>query len=1663
MNVNSPTTCYGVPVSLNATGTGGTTYAWAPPGGLSASTGATVTVTNPTANISITVTGTITATGCSASATASVTVNQLPVVSAGPDTTLCNQPIPITLVGSPAGGTWSLSGITSGGVYTPSATGIFNVKYCFTDGNGCAKCDTALITVINPTNANAGADDTACVNNPATIQLTGLPAGGTWSGNITPSGLFTTSTAGTFNLVYTYGAGTCIRRDTMTMLVNPLPNLTVTPTIPAICDDDSVTLIASGANTYAWSPNTFLTTYTGSTTIAFPPATTTYTVTGIITATGCSNSTNTTVNVSPRPVITNNPLLDTICSGDYTSTVIFTSTVLGTTYSWPAPTSIDGVSVLPLIGGSGNITPQQFFVGTLTGHVTYHVTPTANGCGGTPVDYVFTVNPVPVPILPAPQTICSCDTTAPAILSSNILSASISWTSSFPASITFPITSGNGNIPTQIICNSSDSAQQVIFHVTAALNGCDSTRDYIITVNPSPTVIFTPGPQTICTGQTTVTDTITSSTPNANISWSAVVPSGIHPAATIGTNVIPSVTLYNDSTFPQTITYTAIATTTGLACPGVASTTTITVNPTPDVIVTPTSDTICSQTQINIQISSSVAGATFAWTPTAPLSITGENNGAGTAITDILVNHDSIPHIVIYNITATGITGCPGLSTSVSILVYPTPVVAFNPLSAITICDSATTAQVQITSTTAGVNISWHSVYPPSLTGALDSGLAIIPPQTLYNNSNTVQQVIYNVTVGYLGCPGTGNSYTVNVNPTPHITNTDTLQSACSDDATTTIILVSDVANSTFTWSTVGNANLSGYDTIGVGNIPPQTISNVTNQAQSITYIAIPNFAGCDGVPQEFVITINPRPVMDLIPDNQSICSNTFTAPIICTSNVVGTIFTLMSAVDSVSGELSSMAGDTIPSHPLHNTSTQANIGHVWYMVTATSGSCQGDIDTAFIQVNPTPVIHFSMNQDYGCSPLHVDFTTNPFIFGTPDNLVFSWGDGTSDTIYPNPIQPIWTTLHHAFVNDTFHAVTFLISLTATNNCGSTTVYDSVTVQPNTIDAALTPSATHGCEPLTVLFANNSTGSLVNTWSFNYDSATQIFQQPIVIDSTGDTIPHTFLAGTYLVALYITDGCSQDTAFVRINVDPAPIVDFIYTDSVCVNAPVIFTDQSIPTAGQTLSGYNWQFGDGHTSDSINTIHTYHSTGVYNACHTVTSSNGCLNTKCHPVTILSTPQVDFTANDTCLNTQPIQFTNTSSSGNFFYQWNFGDTNTGVGQNPSHSYQQSGTYNVTLTASTNYCSNSITHPVIIHPIPDASFTLPSTYACGEPAIVDITNTSTTSVGVLGYAWNFGNGTTSTNVNTIATFTSAGTYTITLVAANQFLCYDTAQEQITTYPFPEILSVDVTPAEGCQPLVVTLTANTTNGNIFIWNFGDSTATLTLSTNIVTHIYQDTGYYTVTLQVISFLDCGDTSVLTNAAQVHVTPWANFDYTVNTTIEPIDGTVIFVNHSENADTYDWDFGDGSTHLYSVDAIHQYADIGNFSVTLAVETNYGCKDDTTISIFIFKRSLWVPNAFAPDFGGGNNEVKIWQPIGIGLRTYRAQVFNTWGELLWESTKLVDTKPAESWDGTYHGNMCQQDVYVWKVDAVFMDGVLWDGMTYEQGGKKKTIGSVTLIR
>jgi len=85
---------------------------------------------------------------------------------------------------------------------------------------------------------------------------------------------------------------------------------------------------------------------------------------------------------------------------------------------------------------------------------------------------------------------------------------------------------------------------------------------------------------------------------------------------------------------------------------------------------------------------------------------------------------------------------------------------------------------------------------------------------------------------------------------------------------------------------------------------------------------------------------------------------------------------------------------------------------------------------------------------------------------------------------------------------------------------------------------------------------------------------------------------------------------------------------------------------------------------------------------------------------------------------------------------------------------------------------------------------------------------------------------------------------------------------------------------------------------------------------------------------------------------------------------------------------------------------------------------------------------------------------------VNLASYRAEIYNSHGSLLWSSS-LLDEKgsPAESWDGTYNDKPCQQDVYFWRIRAVFRDGSIWYNQDIGEraGVSEEVFGTVTLIK
>jgi PKD repeat protein len=599
------------------------------------------------------------------------------------------------------------------------------------------------------------------------------------------------------------------------------------------------------------------------------------------------------------------------------------------------------------------------------------------------------------------------------------------------------------------------------------------------------------------------------------------------------------------------------------------------------------------------------------------------------------------------------------------------------------------------------------------------------------------------------------------------------------------------------------------------------------------------------------------------------------------------------------------------------------------------------------------------------------------------------------------------------------------------------------------------------CQQGIVSFTDSSAGtSAIAGWAWDFgDPASG------ALNTSSLQNPSHFYAspGIYRVTQTIisANGCT-DSANTTITVHALPSPVFTINDTTpCAPDSVFFTT--------TLSDSSmirwWDFGDtasraANISASHNPSHYYSAAGTYHISYTVIDSNGCAGNTGKDITVNPTPVAAFAAFDTCLNTQPVVFQN-NSTGASNYHWSFGDGMTASQPAAVHAYLDTGLYITQLVAQNDHCSDTTTVAVNIFPLPIAAFDVSLNSLCGSPAEFSVTNTSG---GATSYAWDFGNNTFSRLANPVAQYNSSGTFTVLLKATSEHGCIDTALKSVTVYPNPDIQSIDIGPAEGCQPLAIAFNAVAGNANNFTWNFGADTEPFNSNTSTAAYTYTDTGAYTLSLYVSSENGCTDTLVLTDTIKVHGLPEANFEAFIDSSLYPYDGTVVYTNRSINASSYQWDFGDGNTSA-ETNPTHRYEEIDWYEVMLIATTDYGCMDTAAKQLHVIKKVLYVPNALQPGHSSGDELVKVWKPAGIGLSSYHAQVFDQWGTLLWQSEALDNTKPAEAWDGTYNGKPCPQDVYVWKIDAIFMDGTVWEGMTYsaDVGGGKKTIGSITLVR
>jgi len=400
-----------------------------------------------------------------------------------------------------------------------------------------------------------------------------------------------------------------------------------------------------------------------------------------------------------------------------------------------------------------------------------------------------------------------------------------------------------------------------------------------------------------------------------------------------------------------------------------------------------------------------------------------------------------------------------------------------------------------------------------------------------------------------------------------------------------------------------------------------------------------------------------------------------------------------------------------------------------------------------------------------------------------------------------------------------------------------------------------------------------------------------------------------------------------------------------------------------------------------------------------------------------------------------NGDTVLFQNYSSTvGPLYYIWTFGDGTSDTSANPKHIFAQ-GIYTVTLVATNHLCIDTFQmKDSLIHPLLASFIDSPNILCQGNP-VTFTNNTDSFSTQPLSYLWYFGDGGNSAAINPTYTYLNTGVYNVQLIATNFVPCNDTVSHIVYIDSLSPV-RINVTDSVLCRSTSVTFTGIYTSiGNTGVtWYFGDGDSILNI--NPVLHSYDVYGSDTVTITA-HFRACRDTST---SRVINLFPIPGLNLGPDTTICPGSEPLTLadnINAGNKGATWKWNTGQ-TTPSITVTAP------GYYYVTVGIN---GCYSSDTIWV---QNDCYmdIPNVFTPNGDGLNDYFFPRLQLTKGLTTFKMDIYNRWGQLIFETTSL----DGAGWDGKLNGVAQPEGVYVYVIDATFMDRE-----------KEHHQGNVTLLR
>ncbi|MFN5225419.1 MAG: PKD-like domain-containing protein, partial [Bacteroidota bacterium] len=951
------------------------------------------------------------------------------------------------------------------------------------------------------------------------------------------------------------------------MLVKPMPDITNNPNIN-LCNGVASAQIDLSSNI----PNALITWTNNNPSIGLDPSGTgsiaSFTpintgfgpVTAIVQVTGFSNgcyglNEPFQITVNPIPEMTTiSPNNSSICGG-LTPTFTFQSPFYpGTVFNWTNSNTANGLPA----NGTGQINglfATNFNVIPINSIIT--VTPSLNGCTGTPQTLTLEVKPTPQVSPVGNITICANGTIGPINFTGSIIPDTEYQWSHTNTDIGLLASSGSGSIPAFSATNVGGIPITSIFTVRPFTNTCfGPSTSFSVRVNPIPRVIQV-ADQSKC--EFLIADPVTFSgiVPNTIFNWSNDnIGIGLGAA---GTGNIGTFTFANPT--PNDITGTITVTPISNTCVGPTMSYSYTAKAAPDV-VQPFSQTKCNGTLTDQVIFSSTAmpGAIFNWTRTNVLVGSLPLSGTGNINVFTATNINATPIQTAITVTPFS-NSCFGQPRTFTIVINPTPSVTVSSGSGIVICSGFSTSVNFSGSSVASTQYNWTN--DNNAIGLGFSGTGSITPFVTSNSSNL--PIIANLVVTPISnsCQGTPVAFSICVKPTPTM-NAVANTTICSGAITNAITFTGSVLSGIqYNWIQT-NVNIGLAAISGTGNVPAFTSTNNFGIPITSVFSVTPFTNGCNGTVRTFNITVNPTPTIGTISDRVVCTGVNVSTPFIGTT-VANTTFTWTNDNAAI-GAPANGSGSS-----LAFTSTNASPVPISGRLTVTpiSNSCSG-LPTVFsVLVNPSVAVNAIPNQVRcnGTLTNNIAFTGSPVA-----NTIYSW---TNTNIATGLTALSGTGNIMAFTTNSSFFVPVVSVITVTpmsNSCSGTSRSFSILVNPI---PTVTPNSN-------LTFCNGNAANL--TFSGSNVPGT-IYQwtnsQNIGLAPSGSTAINTFTATnlsnipvTSLITVTpVSNACSGLPNSFTVTVNPIPNILPVADQRICHNtstAPINFSGSNI--AGTV---YNW--------------------------------------------------------------------------------------------------------------------------------------------------------------------------------------------------------------------------------------------------------------------------------------------------------------------------------------------------------------------------------------------------------------------------------------------------------------------------------------------------------